>query len=98
MAVELGAERPGSPVRTCVGCRSRAAKFELLRIVAAADGTLVVDSRRRMPGRGARIHPDLGCVDLAERRRAFPRALRLAGPVDLSPLRAFLAPPDESEG
>jgi predicted RNA-binding protein YlxR (DUF448 family) len=80
-----------------VGCRSRAAKFELLRIVAGADGTIVVDRRGRMPGRGAHIHPDLGCVDLAERRKAFPRALRLAGPVDLSPLRAFVQAPT-SEG
>ncbi|HVF05764.1 MAG TPA: YlxR family protein [Frankiaceae bacterium] len=73
-----------------MGCRTRAAKFELLRVVARADGTLVVDSRGRLPGRGAHIHPDPACVDLAERRKAFPRALRLPGPVDLSPIRRFL--------
>jgi predicted RNA-binding protein YlxR (DUF448 family) len=76
-----------------VGCRTRAAKFELLRVVARADGTLVVDSRGRMPGRGAHVHPDPACVDLAERRKAFPRALRLSGPVDLSPVRTFLNAP-----
>ncbi|GAB2927187.1 hypothetical protein GCM10027047_24980 [Rhodococcus aerolatus] len=28
------------------------------------------------------MHPDPECVALAERRRAFPRALRVAGPLD----------------
>jgi len=46
-----------------------------------------------MPGRGAHVHPDPACVDLAERRKAFPRALRLSGPVDLSPVRTFLNAP-----
>jgi predicted RNA-binding protein YlxR (DUF448 family) len=97
MAVDSTTGRPGAPVRTCVGCRSRAAKFELLRVVAGPDGTLAVDPRGRLPGRGAHVHPDLGCVDLAERRKAFQRALRLAGPLDLSPLTAFLNDPTREE-
>ncbi|GIG25226.1 hypothetical protein Cde04nite_14700 [Cellulomonas denverensis] len=43
---------------------------------------LVVDVARSLPGRGAWLHPDPHCLELAERRRAFPRALRIAGPVD----------------
>jgi predicted RNA-binding protein YlxR (DUF448 family) len=81
-----------------VGCRTRAAKIELLRVVAEADGTLVVDSRGRLPGRGAHVHPDPACVDLAERRKAFARALRLQGPVDVSPLRTFLHTRTPTEG
>jgi hypothetical protein len=30
------------------------------------------------------------CLALAERRRAFPRALRLAGPLDAAKLAAYL--------
>jgi hypothetical protein len=33
------------------------------------------------------VHRDPRCVDLAEKRRAFPRALRLPGPLDLSLVR-----------
>jgi predicted RNA-binding protein YlxR (DUF448 family) len=78
-----------------VGCRARAAKIDLLRVVAVA-GSLVVDRRGRLPGRGAYVHPDPACVDLAVRRKAFPRALRHAGALDLSPLQAFVnAPPTE---
>jgi predicted RNA-binding protein YlxR (DUF448 family) len=73
----------------CVGCRERAAKSDLLRLVVI-EGHVVPDPRGRLPGRGASIHPDLGCLELAERRRAFPRAFRLAGPLDLGMLRAHL--------
>jgi predicted RNA-binding protein YlxR (DUF448 family) len=72
-----------------VGCRSRAARSDLLRIVVV-EGELVPDARRRMPGRGAHLHPDLACLDLAERRRAFPRALRVPGPLDLGRVRTHV--------
>ena len=79
------------PTRTCVGCRTAAPRAQLLRVVASTDGDLVVDSRARMPGRGAWIHPDPACVSLAERRRAFGRALRLSGSPDVAPVREHLA-------
>ncbi|WP_051265147.1 YlxR family protein [Nakamurella lactea] len=76
--------------RTCVGCRQTERPGVLLRMVirptAVADGTdagavdiatVVPDPRRRLPGRGAWIHPDPGCLQTAERRRAIGRALRV---------------------
>ena len=83
--VDSTAVRPPGPVRTCVGCRERAARADLLRVVVVED-RLVPDPRRRLPGRGASVHPDPHCVDLAVRRRAFPRALRLPGPLDATEL------------
>ncbi|MDP9392997.1 MAG: YlxR family protein [Actinomycetota bacterium] len=79
-----------SPLRTCVGCRVRAATSDLLRaVVSEVDGapSVVPDHRGRLPGRGAWVHPVPSCLDLAERRRAYPRALRFAGPLDITPLR-----------
>ena len=75
------------PQRTCVGCRDRAAKFDLLRVVAV-DGELVVDRRGRLPGRGAYVHPDAGCLELAVRRQAFRRALRSTEQYDVRALSA----------
>lgn len=78
------------PERTCVGCRERAAKSDLLRIVAVGD-RCVPDPRGTLPGRGAYLHPAVVCLDQAVRRRAFPRALRSAGVLDTAELRTALA-------
>lgn len=79
------ARLPG-PERTCVGCRAKAVRASLLRVVAVG-GVLVPDPAGRLPGRGASVHLDSLCVALADKRRAFPRALRLAGPLDVTAVR-----------
>ena len=65
-----------TPTRMCVGCGVRAARSELIRVVAAGD-EIVPDVGSRLPGRGAYLHPRLACLERAQHRRAFPRALRL---------------------
>ncbi|MCZ3390202.1 MAG: DUF448 domain-containing protein [Actinomycetia bacterium] len=83
-----------SPVRTCVGCRARAPQIDVVRVVArpkqadhSGEWVAWLDPDRRLPGRGAYLHLNLNCLDLAERRRALPRALRLNGGIDVSELR-----------
>lgn len=73
-----------------MGCRTRVAAAGLLRVVAV-DGNLIPDPRRRLPGRGAWVHPDPGCLRTAERRRAFLRALRIAGTLDTAAVHDHLA-------
>ncbi|MFD4763836.1 YlxR family protein [Streptomyces sp. NPDC058439] len=77
------------PERTCVGCRERAVKSELLRIVADEDAC-VPDPRGTLPGRGAYVHPVSVCLDLAVRRRAFPRAFKAKGPFDTAAVQRFV--------
>jgi hypothetical protein len=81
------------PLRTCVGCKARAAKSSLLRLVVAGNG-IVPDPQARHPGRGAYLHPSLACFELAQRRRVFPRALRVPGSLDTAPLVAYLSRAD----
>jgi len=81
---------PGSVIRTCVGCGTRAAKSDLLRVVAV-DGEIVVDPAARRPGRGAYLHPSKDCLERARRRRAIPRALRVTGPLADDGLVRYLA-------
>ncbi|AWH95648.1 YlxR family protein [Dietzia psychralcaliphila] len=77
-----GSAEVAGPVRTCVGCRRRDSDSRLLRIVhdpqAAA---LSPDPDRRAVGRGAWVHRDERCIATALDRKAFIRALRLAGNV-----------------
>ena len=94
VARELGADSCAHvPVRTCIGCRVRAPKQELLRVVAGVseNGPIVLaDPDARQPGRGAYLHPTPECLALATRRRAISRALRVQGRVDEAPLREVL--------
>jgi hypothetical protein len=52
------------------------------------EGVLVPDLRARLAGRGAWVHPDPACLDLAVRRRALARALRLEFAPDPTLVRA----------
>ena len=89
-----------TPVRTCVGCRQRAAKQDLVRVVVQDRGhgpQVVPDPAGRAAGRGAYLHPDVACLDLAVRRRAFARALRAPVTPDIDRLREQLAAGDQSK-
>ena len=71
------------PVRTCVGCRARASRSALIRVVVN-NGELVFDEKAVLPGRGAWLHPTPECLQNALRRKAFARALRVSTALDLS--------------
>ena len=68
--------RGREPERSCVACRAVAPVSELLRLTVSPDGELVLDSRRRLGGRGAHVCRDRACIERAVARRAFDRALR----------------------
>ena len=66
----------------------------MLRLVAGGDDgarVVVLDRRKTMPGRGIWLHPDEHCYEIARRRSAFARALRITGPVGLDLLPALRA-------
>jgi predicted RNA-binding protein YlxR (DUF448 family) len=64
------------PERTCLACRTQLDKESLLRFVVAPDGSLLIDYRQRLPGRGAYTCKNLQCLRDAVRKRAFSRAFR----------------------
>jgi len=72
-----------------VGCGARAAKSDLLRVVAVGN-EIVPDAPARRPGRGAYLHPSQECFKQAQRRRAFARALRQPGPLGTDTLAGYL--------
>jgi predicted RNA-binding protein YlxR (DUF448 family) len=92
--LNIGSQRDAAVVRTCVGCRRRASAAELLRVVVQrSEGSLnrlVPDPQRRLSGRGAHVHHDLNCLEQAVRKRAFARALRIEGAVDVEAVRTHV--------
>jgi len=87
------------PARTCIGCRRRDTRDLLLRVVER-DGAVVADTRATLPGRGAWVHRDQRCVTAAIRSRAFMRALRSPGDLDVTAIATIgqaerLAPAEE---
>jgi uncharacterized protein len=76
-------------IRMCVGCGGRVAKSDLIRLVAVG-GEIVADPAARQPGRGAYLHPRQDCLKRAQRRQAFRRALRVAGPLADDGLVSYL--------
>jgi predicted RNA-binding protein YlxR (DUF448 family) len=66
-----------------VGCREEGGKRGLIRLVRGLDGVAHSDPTGRASGRGAYLHPDPACWQLARRRRALERALRAEVPEGL---------------
>jgi len=61
--------------------------------MTVSGGLVLPDPDHRAPGRGAHLHPVTECLDLAERRKAFPRAFRVQGPLDVSLVRDLIERP-----
>ena len=80
------------PIRTCVGCRQATIKADLFRI-ALVGTTAVPDPAGSASGRGVYVHQNPDCFERAVRKRAFARAFRTQGALDVEMVRKFLAEP-----
>lgn len=65
-------------LRQCARSRRRKSPDELIRFVAAPDGTIVPDLARRLPGRGVWITATRADLAAAVRDKAFHKSLRAA--------------------
>jgi len=70
------ARAENGPLRTCVACRENKPQDQLVRYVVAPDGTLMVDYRHRLPGRGAYTCCDAACLRTAVEKNQFQRSFR----------------------
>ena len=59
-------------------------KSALLRVVKSPDGGEIrLDRRGKLPGRGAYVCPDAGCLRRARKARALERVLETAVPAEV---------------
>ncbi|MBV7295244.1 YlxR family protein [Corynebacterium sp. TAE3-ERU12] len=84
----------------CIATRNRFPEERLLRVVSRGEGStlrVVPDPQRRMSGRGAWITPTIEAWELAQKRRAFSRALKVSTTVDAGPVRDYLDTLEEDD-
>jgi len=62
--------------RMCIVTRESGSPEELIRFVAAPDGTVVPDLKRELPGRGCWVKVDRSLVEKAVAKKLFARALK----------------------
>lgn len=62
--------------RMCIATRESGSPDELIRFVAAPDGTVVPDLKRTLPGRGCWVKIDRSLVERAVAKKLFARALK----------------------
>lgn len=83
----IGAEKPDTPPddalagddangRMCIVTRESGSPDDLIRFVAAPDGTVIPDLKRQLPGRGCWVKLDRALVDKAVAKKLFSRALK----------------------
>lgn len=61
-------------MRQCVGCREMKPKKELIRVVRSPEGVVSLDFKGKLPGRGAYVCPQSGCLAKARKTKALERA------------------------
>ncbi len=62
--------------RTCIACRKKEYKYNLIRIVNSKENGITVDFKQNLEGRGAYICKKEECFDRMLKSKALVRALK----------------------
>lgn len=65
------------PERTCIVCRQKRPKWELVRIVRTPQGVLEIDNRGKKAGRGAYLCKTQDCFESGLKRKKLEYALKV---------------------
>ena len=72
------AHRKHVPLRSCIACRRKAPKRDLIRIVRTPEGALEIDARGKRQGRGAYLCRKWQCCETALQPGRLSQALKHA--------------------
>lgn len=64
------------PLRTCVACRKKQEKKNMLRLVKDETGSVVADEKGTLDGRGVYVCKDGACYDLLVKKKGLERAFK----------------------
>ncbi len=65
------------PQRTCIGCREKKDKKDLIRIVRNKEGIITLDKTGKANGRGAYICNNIECLEKAIKSKALERTFEM---------------------
>ena len=72
-------KRGHTPLRTCIGCRKKGPKHEMVRMVMDKDTVPVWDRLQNLPSRGAYLCPRPACLEKALKHNRIGYAFRRKG-------------------
>ena len=65
------------PQRTCIGCKEKKDKKDLIRIVRNKEGNITLDRTGRANGRGAYICDNIECLEKAIKTKVLARTFEM---------------------
>jgi predicted RNA-binding protein YlxR (DUF448 family) len=75
----MGRRKGHEPIRTCISCKLKRTKKELIRLALDAQGRVVRDESGKRSGRGAYVCESLSCWEGLVRGNILARAFRQEG-------------------
>ena len=71
------------PQRSCIVCRTKKDKNELIRIVRNQTNEINIDESGKKPGKGAYICDSIECLEKGIKSKALKRALEVEVPEEI---------------
>jgi len=71
------------PLRQCVGCGEMKDKREMIRVVKTPEGSITLDFKGKMNGRGAYICNDALCLEKAMKNKGLERSFKVSVPEEV---------------
>lgn len=88
-----GKRRKHVPLRSCIACREKHPKRELIRVVRTSESGIEIDPKGKLSGRGAYLCYSQQCWDAALTQRRLSQALKCqVRAEDVEALRASALP------
>ncbi len=71
------------PIRRCIGCGEHFPKKELIRVIRAPEGEILLDPTGKKNGRGAYICKNVSCLKKAQKAKRLEGSLSCAVPEEV---------------
>ena len=72
-----------TPQRTCIVCRKKGEKENFLKIVRNKDGTIAIETDKKLNGRGAYVCKNIECAKKCQKTKALNRVFKTEIPQNI---------------